>query len=269
MKSPLFVLIDELDRCRPSYALSVLERVKHLFEANGVVFIFATDTSQLQHTIRGAYGGDFDGRGYLSRFFDRRYSFAIPPLGNFVSSKLDLVDLEKIASPARNKNFEKNELLKSVIAEGFAAQMPGISLRSIEQIMDIMGSTITAWRYPEKIDLPSLLILASCYHRRQDFDYIAFCRTMSPWETGASWGGARESIDVTQTAINIMQRALDLRAAINDQPQSAVDEYVNSIFVDEYNRRRDARGTKPPSVQTELPALIRNAGRITRGGEKA
>jgi predicted KAP-like P-loop ATPase len=74
VNSPLFVMIDELDRCRPSYAVTVLERVKHLFEANDVVFIFATDTNQLQHTIRGAYGGDFDGRSYLSRFFDRRYS---------------------------------------------------------------------------------------------------------------------------------------------------------------------------------------------------
>jgi hypothetical protein len=134
VNSPLFVMIDELDRCRPSYAVTVLERVKHLFEANDVVFIFATDTNQLQHTIRGAYGGDFDGRSYLSRFFDRRYSFPEPRLGEFVKSKLDLIDLTKVSSPALNNHLEPKDLLEAVIAEGFSAQKP-IPLRSIVAAM--------------------------------------------------------------------------------------------------------------------------------------
>ena len=46
-KKPLFVLVDELDRCRPPYAVALLERVKHLFDVDDVVFIMATDTEQL------------------------------------------------------------------------------------------------------------------------------------------------------------------------------------------------------------------------------
>ncbi|WP_256752525.1 P-loop NTPase fold protein [Mesorhizobium sp. Mes31] len=264
IKSPLFVVIDELDRCRPSYAVAVLERVKHLFEANGVVFVFSTDTGQLQHTIRGAYGGDFDGRSYLSRFFDRRYSFAEPRLGEFVASKLDLIDLTKLSSPAQSDLLEPNDVLKNIITAGFAAQKP-IPLRAIEQIMDIMGSTTAAWRYPEKIDLPSLLILASCYHRRQNFDYIAFANTMSSWNADAVWAQARESMNVTQIALNVMGRAQNIRTALMDSPRSAADSYVESVFAEEYNRRSEAGGSAPASVQAELQGLIRNAGRITRG----
>ncbi|RWM29778.1 P-loop NTPase fold protein [Mesorhizobium sp.] len=267
IKTPLFVMIDELDRCRPSYAVSVLERVKHLFEANGVVFIFSTDTNQLQHTIRGAYGGDFDGRGYLSRFFDRRYTFAEPKLGEFVTSKLDLIDLTKLSSPAQSNHLGPSELLKIVIASGFAAQKP-IPLRSIEQIMDIMGSTTAAWRYPEKIDLPSLLILASCYHRQQDFDYNTFVTGMSPWEGGAIWDSAIESINITQIGINVMSRAQNIRTAMPDIPRSAADAYISSVFAAEYQRRAAVGGSAPASVQAELPSLIRNAGRITRGGDR-
>ena len=266
VNSPLFVMVDELDRCRPSYAVAVLERVKHLFEANGVVFIFSTDTNQLQHTIRGAYGGDFDGLGYLSRFFDRRYSFAEPRLGEFVASKLDVVDLKKLCSPAQSKHLEPDDVLKTVISAGFMAQKP-IPLRSIEQIMDIMGSTTAAWRYPEKIDLPSLLILASCYHRQQNFEYADFSVRMSPWKADAYLRDEREIIDVKRLALDLMRRAQNIRTALIEMPNTAADLYVNSVFRGESQRRANAGGSAPLSVQAELQELIRNAGRITRGRE--
>ena len=73
--SPIYILIDELDRCRPIYALTLLERVKHLFDISGYQFVIATDTEQLQHTVRAVYGEGFDARRYLKRFFDIQYSF--------------------------------------------------------------------------------------------------------------------------------------------------------------------------------------------------
>lgn len=72
---PIFILIDELDRCRPIYALTLLERVKHLFNVKGFQFIIATDTEQLQHTVKSVYGIGFDAKRYLKRFFDIQYSF--------------------------------------------------------------------------------------------------------------------------------------------------------------------------------------------------
>ena len=41
----LFVFIDELDRCRPTYAIELLERIKHLLDIDGLVFILAMDCS--------------------------------------------------------------------------------------------------------------------------------------------------------------------------------------------------------------------------------
>lgn len=73
--SPIYVLIDELDRCRPTYALTLLERVKHIFNVKGFEFIIATDTDQLQHTVKAVYGSEFDAQRYLKRFFDVQYTF--------------------------------------------------------------------------------------------------------------------------------------------------------------------------------------------------
>ena len=62
---PMYILIDELDRCRPTYAIELLENIKHIFNANGVFFIVATNKEQLAHSIKAVYGDSFDSRNYL------------------------------------------------------------------------------------------------------------------------------------------------------------------------------------------------------------
>lgn len=93
LKHPTFIIIDELDRCRPNYAVEVLEVVKHIFDIPNVVFVIATDTEQLQHAIKAIYGQDFDASNYLSRFFNAR--FTLPPcsLEQLISSHDDIGEL--------------------------------------------------------------------------------------------------------------------------------------------------------------------------------
>lgn len=66
----LVIFIDELDRCKPSYAVLLLERIKHFFDDNRLTFIFSLNREQLQHTIRNFYGNDMDASKYLDKFFD-------------------------------------------------------------------------------------------------------------------------------------------------------------------------------------------------------
>ncbi|MDO6544290.1 KAP family P-loop NTPase fold protein [Photobacterium sanguinicancri] len=75
---PAFVFIDELDRCRPNYAVEMLETIKHIFDISGVVFVIATDTEQLQHAVKAVYGEGFEARTYLGRFFNSRFSLKAP-----------------------------------------------------------------------------------------------------------------------------------------------------------------------------------------------
>tara|TARA_B100002049_G_scaffold235412_2_gene219745 strand:- start:1430 stop:3013 length:1584 start_codon:yes stop_codon:yes gene_type:complete len=70
---PAFIFIDELDRCKPTYAVEMLEAIKHVFDIPGLVFVVATNTHQLSHTVKAVYGNGFNAEGYLSRFFDNRY----------------------------------------------------------------------------------------------------------------------------------------------------------------------------------------------------
>lgn len=68
-KLPIIIVVDELDRCRPIYAIELLECVKHIFEVKGVYFVFGTNLDSLADSVRAVYGNDFNGRGYLERFF--------------------------------------------------------------------------------------------------------------------------------------------------------------------------------------------------------
>lgn len=73
LKPPIVIIVDELDRCRPDYAISLLEQIKHLFDVPGVIFVLGMNSEQLGHSISGLYGSNFDGHSYLKRFIDRSY----------------------------------------------------------------------------------------------------------------------------------------------------------------------------------------------------
>jgi len=65
---PLVFIIDELDRCRPTFALELLERVKHLFQAPGIIFVFGANKKSLMNSVQFEYGLQKD--EYLQKFFD-------------------------------------------------------------------------------------------------------------------------------------------------------------------------------------------------------
>ena len=75
----IIFFIDELDRCCPNYAVRMLERIKHYFIHEKIVFVLSINEIELQHTIKRHYGNDFNADQYLHRFFD----FMLPlPMGD-------------------------------------------------------------------------------------------------------------------------------------------------------------------------------------------
>jgi len=64
----LIVIVDELDRCRPSFALETLERIKHLFDVPNVVFILFMHDAAMHAAITHTYGDGIDPQEYLRKF---------------------------------------------------------------------------------------------------------------------------------------------------------------------------------------------------------
>lgn len=75
---PILLIIDELDRCRPDYAIRMLERIKHYFDIPGVTFLIATDRGNLPSAVRTVYGAHVEGELYLRKFFDYEFHLSAP-----------------------------------------------------------------------------------------------------------------------------------------------------------------------------------------------
>ena len=73
---PIILFIDELDRCRPDYAVDMLEVIKHVFDVENVKVVLVTNTKQLRAAINHRYGVEVDAHKYLDKFL--KYSFALP-----------------------------------------------------------------------------------------------------------------------------------------------------------------------------------------------
>ena len=68
-RKTVVLVVDELDRCMPSYAIKVLERLHHMFDGiNNVVVLLAIDSAQLEHSVREIYGDKIDTERYLKKF---------------------------------------------------------------------------------------------------------------------------------------------------------------------------------------------------------
>lgn len=104
---PLIFFIDEIDRCRPDYAVEVLEKVKHLFSVPGIVFVLSIDKAQLCNAIRGVYGSDkINAEEYLKRFIDVEYSLPDPDVHTLCHYMNDYFELDRIFDLDNNQRNE-------------------------------------------------------------------------------------------------------------------------------------------------------------------
>jgi hypothetical protein len=131
--APLVVVIDELDRCRPSYALELLERVKHLFDAKNVVFIFFVHSPALHSAIRKTYGQDIDAVEYLKKFFSLTVGLPIadrPLYKQENQSDFISMFMESQFEPSKSRWDQEFRSAISTFAPAFNA-----SFRDIESVM--------------------------------------------------------------------------------------------------------------------------------------
>lgn len=140
---PLTIVIDELDRCRPSYAIELLETAKHLFSVDDVVFVLALDRGELAHSITALYGSGFDGVGYLRRFFDVDSRLAEPDRTQFLSALLNQTRVVPYLEEAQDVEVRKWGRLLARLIQVFLlslGQSPRQDAQSVHRLGLILAS---------------------------------------------------------------------------------------------------------------------------------
>ena len=134
---PLLVLVDELDRCRPSYAIELLESAKHLFNVDHVVFVLAINRDQLACSIKAVYGSDFDAKGYLDRFININFRLPSVDQARFIEDCLKRTKMHEYIDGTRQDKFDNMEMLKLWLVEYFVTS--NVSLREAAQAIHHLG----------------------------------------------------------------------------------------------------------------------------------
>lgn len=136
---PIILFIDELDRCRPDYAVDMLEVIKHVFDVENVKVVLVTNTKQLRAAINHLYGAEVDAQKYLDKFL--KYSFALPDKvldhnevqGTIVAVRYfePLIKHSRIFNEL--KGLIENEVIKDFICD--MIKRTNISLRETERLV--------------------------------------------------------------------------------------------------------------------------------------
>jgi hypothetical protein len=105
---PLIFIVDELDRCRPNYAVSILEQIKHFFSIPNIVFVLSIDKEQLGNAVKGVYGSDdIDADEYLRRFIDLEYSIPEPEVDIFYKYLYDYFQFDEFFQSAERSKYQE------------------------------------------------------------------------------------------------------------------------------------------------------------------
>lgn len=158
---PIIFIVDELDRCRPNYAVSILEQIKHFFSVPNIVFVLSIDKKQLGNAIRGVYGSDkIDSDEYLRRFIDVEYSIPVPPDDLFYKYLFDKLNFDEFFESSERKKYrelvdDKDRFLNTC---KLLFNNSNIALRHQERILVLSRLSLRSFEYNNYL-FPSVYLL--------------------------------------------------------------------------------------------------------------
>ena len=126
----LLIIVDELDRTRPDYAVHFLEDMKHFFDIKNVVFLMAVNRKQMEATVKCLYGQSLNFEGYYKKFFKLEINLPDPykEAQRLVDS---LIQKTKVKYNNENGSVRRDNAYLS-------CRMFGLTLREVENFVRIL-----------------------------------------------------------------------------------------------------------------------------------
>ncbi len=147
----IVLMVDELDRCLPDYAIKVLERLHHFCENTRIIQILAINKKEMSGSIAKAFGypnADADKVEYFANHYMQKFIDMTISLNNGI-----LNDPQVLLFNSLDKLFtEYNNLNKAFMADFIKNVLNDIPMRNLKQIVKSVSSihNISLSEYPEK-----------------------------------------------------------------------------------------------------------------------
>lgn len=133
--NPIIFIIDELDRCRPDFALELVEQIKHIFSVQGITFLLVLNRGQLEASVKARYGNDVNASLYLQKFVNIWFTLprSAERYDDYGEKYLNFALKSMLDADEEFKNTDLIEILRELVK----ANKP--SYREIEQILSYVA----------------------------------------------------------------------------------------------------------------------------------
>jgi hypothetical protein len=160
-KENIVLIVDELDRCNPHYAVKTLQVIKHFFDIEGLIVILSSTMSTLEQIFEGYYGFKQNQESYVSKFVNRSMIFDISSLQDYEDLIEKYIKVPKISdrddcgeSNDREKDFVK--AVSKIFYDGRVRDKEGktrkMSVREILKILDKWNFAMQCFNWLEYKD---------------------------------------------------------------------------------------------------------------------
>lgn len=146
LEQKLVIVVDELDRCRPDYALNFLEVIKHFFDVKNVHFVLGVNLKELANSVRARYGAAVQGEKYLQKFITLSMPL-IPRTTRSPSTQTQMQHFRRVSEEIGLTHSRKYEWIIDYLR--YVNHHAGLSLRDVEKIATLAMVT------PAPLEKPS------------------------------------------------------------------------------------------------------------------
>ena len=142
-ESPKIIIIDELDRCRPDYAIQLLEIIKHIFDVKNIIFLFLINREQLESIVSTIYMNSNLSNKYFEKFYDVELNLPEVNYEELNEPEFQVVNSFKEYRVDKNNSSENRDLviqkifldIAFVIKSGSWLENNDISIRNIKKLL--------------------------------------------------------------------------------------------------------------------------------------
>lgn len=242
-KQRIVIFVDELDRCRPDYAVKVLERIKHLFDVPGLTFVLAVNREQLRHSIRGLYGAGLDADAYLRRFIDIDYALQKPDMGGYLETLFKSMQIDKFLSDVAGKRSDLLITLQLLVG------LYDYTLRDAEQLLTRIVLVLCALEKKTSRFEPELVAFLVVAREKESRLYSNYARNeMGEKELVAAWQNKLAKRNVYEDKKNCEVAAYVTAQIIASKFVRAPNKEPSELHTSEQKALVNAYFDPPPNI---------------------